>query len=252
MRWGAAYSPQSVLYRIAISSRGCGTEVFGRYKLTVSFREIVRLYNLTNSVNLPSRYNIAPTQDVLVVIDDGATKQRRGEMMRWGLVPFWAKDAKIGYSLINAKAETVAEKPAFRDAFKKRRCIIPADGFYEWQKIDAMRRQPYLIAMKDDRPFSFAGLWEKWTDEASGEVIRSCTIITTEPNALCAPIHNRMPVILDPSSYARWLGKRPVTSNELQGMLRPYPANEMKAIKIGPRIGNVKYDEPSLVEPLET
>ena len=131
MRWGAAYSPQSVLYRIAISSRGCGTEVFGRYKLTVSFREIVRLYNLTNSVNLPSRYNIAPTQDVLVVIDDGATKQRRGEMMRWGLVPFWAKDAKIGYSLINAKAETVAEKPAFRDAFKKRRCIIPADGFYE-------------------------------------------------------------------------------------------------------------------------
>ena len=97
----------------------------------VSFREIVRLYNLTNSVNLPARYNIAPTQDVLVVIDNGATKQRRGEMMRWGLVPFWAKDAKIGYSLINAKAETVAEKPAFRDAFKKRRCIIPADGFYE-------------------------------------------------------------------------------------------------------------------------
>lgn len=119
----------------------------GGYKLTVPFREIVRLYNLTNSVNLPARYNIAPTQDVLVVVDDRETKQRRGEMMRWGLVPFWAKDTKIGYSLINAKAETVAEKPAFREAFKKRRCIIPADAFYEWKATGAKFKQPYLMIL---------------------------------------------------------------------------------------------------------
>lgn len=222
----------------------------GRFKLTVPFREIVRLYNLTNSVNLPARYNIAPTQDVLAVLGGAERNQRRGEMMRWGLVPFWAKDTKIGYSLINAKAETVAERPAVREAFKKRRCIIPADGFYEWQKTDSKRKQPYLITLKSDRPFGFAGLWEKWTDKASGEVIGSCTIITTEPNALCAPIHNRMPVILDPGDYARWLGEWPVISNELQEMLRPYYAKPMKAVKIGSRIGNVKYDEPSLIEPV--
>ena len=154
------------------------------------------------------------------------------------------------YSVINAKAETVTEKPAFREAFKKQRCIIPADGFYEWQKIDAKRKQPYAIIMKDRSVFGFAGLCEKWTDKVSGEVIRSCTIITTEPNALCEPIHNRMPVILDPGDYARWLGERPVTSNELQEMLRPYYGKPMKAIKIGPKIGNVKNDEPRLIEPI--
>lgn len=221
----------------------------GRYKLTVPFREIVRLYNLTNSVNLPARYNIAPTQDVLAVVDDPETKRRRGEMMRWGLVPIWAKDTKIGYSLINAMAETVDAKPAYREAFKKRRCIIVAEGFYEWQKIDSQRKQPYLIAMKDERPFGFAGLWETWTDKASGETIRSYTIIMTAPNALCAPIHNRMPVILDPGDYVRWLGERPVTSNELQEMLRPYYGKPMKATKIGPRIGNVKNERPELVQP---
>ena len=223
--------------------------VRGRHKPTVPSREIVRLYNLTNSVNLPARYNIAPTQDVLVVVDDAETNMRRGEMMRRGLVPFGAKDAKIGYSLINAMAETVAEKPAFREAFKKRRCIVVADGFYEWQKIGSKRKRPYLIAMKDERPFGFAGLWETWTDQASGETIRSCTIITTAPNAVCAPIHNRMPVILDPGDYVRWLGERPVTSNELQEMLRPYYGKPMKATKIGPKIGNAKNEGPELVQP---
>lgn len=222
----------------------------GRYKLTVPFREIVRLYNLTNSVNLASRYNIAPTQDVLAITLDGETQQRRGEMMRWGLVPFWAKDVKIGYSLINAKAETIAEKPAFREALKKRRCIIPADGFYEWQKLDAKRKQPFALMMKDRSVFGFAGLWEKWTEKASGEVIHSCTIITTEPNALCAPIHNRMPVILDPSDHARWLGEQPASNDELQAMLQPFPAERMMAFKIGSRIGNVKDNDPALIEPL--
>lgn len=220
----------------------------GRYKLTVPFREIVRLYNLTNSVNLPARYNIAPTQDVLAVIDEPETKQRRGEMMRWGLVPFWAKDTKVGYSLINARAETVATKPAFREAFKKRRCIIPVDAFYEWQPTGGTRKQPYAIVMKDRSPFGFAGLWEQWTYKASGEVIRSCTIIVTEANALCAPIHDRMPVILDPKDYARWLGEEPATPGALAALLKPYPAEQMACFKIGPRIGNVKNDDAALIE----
>ena len=222
----------------------------GRYKLTVSWAEIHRLYNLTNSVNLPARYNIAPTQDVLAITYDAETKQRRGEMFRWGLVPPWAKDVKIGYNLINAKAETVAEKPAYREAFKTRRCIIPADAFYEWQETGQSLKQPYAIVMKDRSVFGFAGLWETWTDKANGEVIRSCTIITTKPNKLCAPIHNRMPVILDPANNVRWLDRRPATANELQAMLKPFPAEQMETFKIGTRIGNVKYDEPSLVEPI--
>jgi len=222
----------------------------GRYKLTVSWAEIHRLYNLTNSVNLRPRYNIAPTQDVLAVTYDGAMKQRRGEMFRWGLVPFWAKDTKIGYHMINAKAETIAERPAYREAFKKRRCIIPADAFYEWQETGQSLKQPYAIAMKDRSVFGFAGLWETWTDKASGETIRSCTIITTEPNKLCAPIHNRMPAILDPADYEPWLGERAASSGALQKMLKPFPAKQMEAFKIGKKIGNVKYDEPDLVNPV--
>lgn len=222
----------------------------GRYKLTVSWAEIHRVYNLTNSVNLPARYNIGPTQHVLAIIYDAETKEHRGEMLRWGLIPAWAKDAKINYNLINAKAETVATKPAYRKAFQSGRCIIPADGFYEWQKLDAKHKQPYAIMMKDRSVFGFAGLWEKWTDKASGEVICSCTIITTEPNALCAPIHNRMPAILDPADYAQWLGVQSVSNDALQVMLKPFPAEQMECFKIGTKIGNVKYDEPSLVEPL--
>lgn len=222
----------------------------GRYKLSETYNELARLFGLSNSINLRPRFNIAPTQDVLAVVDDAETKGRRGEMMRWGLVPVWAKDVKIAYSLINAKAETVAEKPAFRDALKNRRCIIPADGFYEWQKLDAKGKQPYAIVMKDRGVFGFAGLWERWTDKASGEVIRSCTIVTTEPNALLAPIHNRMPVILEPDGYAKWLGEQPATNDELRALLKPYSAKRMDAFKIGPRIGNVKNDEPSLVEPV--
>ena len=126
-------------------------------------------------------FHVAPIQTVLAVLVDPETQRRAGAQVRWGLVPFWAKDAKIAYSLINAKAETVAEKPAFRKAFKARRCTIPADGFYEWKKLDAKTKQPYCIAVRDRAPFGFAGLWERWTDKASGEVVRSCTIIATTP-----------------------------------------------------------------------
>lgn len=223
----------------------------GRFKLTIPFSEIVRLYNLTFSgVNLKPRYNIAPSQDVLAVRSNPETRELTGDMLRWGLIPFWAKDAKIGYSMINAKAETVADKPAFREAFKSRRCILPADGFYEWQKLDAKSKQPYLIRMKDQSSFGFAGLWERWKDKASGETVQSCTIITTEPNELCAPIHNRMPVILDPKNYGAWLGEITASRDDLLALLRPYPADKMEAYKIGPRIGNVKNDDASLIESL--
>jgi putative SOS response-associated peptidase YedK len=225
----------------------------GRFKLTIPFSEIVRLYNLTFSgVNLKPRYNIAPSQDVLAVRSHPKTHERTGDVLRWGLIPFWAKDAKIGYSMINAKAETVAEKPAFREAFKSRRCILPADGFYEWQKLGAKANQPYLIQMKDRSLFGFAGLWERWKDKASGETIQSCTIITTEPNELCAPIYNRMPVILDPKNYGAWLGETTASRDELLALLRPYPTEKMEAYKIGPRIGNVKNDDAALIERIAT
>lgn len=219
----------------------------GRFALYGPFSEIARLYRLTNSVNTRPRYNIAPTQDVLAVVYDDDAKERHAEMLRWGLVPFWAKDVKIGYSLINAMAETVATKPSFREAFKKRRCIIPADAFYEWQKTGPKTKQPYAITMKDRSVFGFAGLWERWTDKASGEVVRSCTIITTAPNEVCAPIHNRMPVILDPAKYGRWLGEEMATPEELHGLLRPFSAESMKAFPVDARVGNVRNDDASLI-----
>lgn len=169
----------------------------GRFQLTLPFSELVRLYNLTNSVNLRPRYNLAPTQDAAVVRSD-PEGGRRLDLMRWGLIPFWAKDAKVGYAMFNAMAETVATKPAFREPFKARRCIVPATGFYEWQKLDAKTKQPFAIVPTDAAVFSLAGLWERWTDKVSGETVHSCTILTTTPNELCATIHDRMPVILAP------------------------------------------------------
>jgi putative SOS response-associated peptidase YedK len=149
-------------------------------------------------------------------------------------------------------AETVATKPAFRDALKSRRCLVPADGFYEWKKRDAKAKQPYRIVMADGTPMALAGLWERWRDPASGETVRSFTIITTAPNALCAPIHNRMPVIIDPANFPIWLGETSATALELQALLRPFPAGRMEAHAIGPEIGNVKNDHAGLIEHLKS
>ena len=223
----------------------------GRFKLQASWSEIHRLYQLTLNLNLRPRYNIAPSQGVLAVRYNAETHQRIASELRWGLIPFWAKEASIGYKMINAKAEGISEKPSFREAFKSRRCIIPADGFYEWKATGAKMKQPYAIVMQDRSVFGFAGLWERWRDKANGgEVVESCTIITTEPNAVCAPIHNRMPVILPPESYATWLGEREAGADELLALLKPYPAEKMTAFPIGPRIGNVKNEGPELLEAL--
>jgi putative SOS response-associated peptidase YedK len=149
-------------------------------------------------------------------------------------------------------AETVATKPAFRDAFKSRRCLVPADGFYEWKKIDAKAKQPYRIVMADGSPMAFGGLWERWQDPASGETVRSFTIVTTAPNALCSPIHNRMPVILDPTDFSTWLGETSAAPEQLQALLRPFRAGRMEAHMIGPEIGNVRNDNAALIERLKT
>lgn len=220
----------------------------GRFKLTVPFSELVRLYGLMNNVNLRPRYNIAPTQDIAAVRShaDG----RALDMLRWGLIPFWAKEKKIGYSTINAMAETITTKATFADAFKKRRCLIIADGFYEWAKIGPKERQPYLIQMRDRAPFAFAGLWERWKDWAAEEVVQSATIITTAANDLCGPIHDRMPAILAQADYAKWLGEQPATQDELQTLLKPFDAMLMEAVRIGSRIGNVKNDDAELITPL--
>jgi putative SOS response-associated peptidase YedK len=222
----------------------------GRFKLNAPFSELVRLYRLTNNVNLGARYNIAPTQQIATVrVHEG---QRTLDMLRWGLIPAWAKDKKIGYSTINAKAETIQTAPVFRDAFRSKRCLILADGFYEWKKLGPKEKQPYLFQMRDKSPFGFAGLWDSWRDRATNEVVESCTIITTEANKLCEPIHNRMPVILYPEDHPMWLGEEPAMPDHLHDLLVPYDAEQMEAVRIGPRVGNVKHDDADLVTPINS
>lgn len=194
-------------------------------------------------------YNVAPQSMQPVVRLDSETGQRELTVMRWGLIPFWAKDAKIGYSTINAKSETVTTSPTFRDAMKRRRCLIPAEWFYEWQKIDAKTKQPYAIGLRDGSLFAFAGLWETWKDKTKDQVLETYTVLTTDPNELMEPIHNRMPVILAPNDYQRWLEPGEPTQLPVD-LLRPYPAQKMRAWKVGSAVGNVRNNEPELIAPI--
>lgn len=199
--------------------------------------------------NLPPRYNIAPTQDALVIRRHPETGQRSADMLRWGLLPGWAKDASGGARMINARAETVADKPSFRAAFAKRRCLVPADGFYEWQTLPRGARQPWLIARADGDLFSFAGLWEGWR-APDGTIVRSFTIITTEANAGLRPIHERMPVILPPEVYTAWLD--PATpADDALAMLRPAPDDLLTAYRVSTRVNNVRNDDPECAAPVE-
>jgi putative SOS response-associated peptidase YedK len=199
-------------------------------------------------------FNVAPQSMQPVVRLDGETGQRELTMMRWGLIPFWAKDAKIAYSTINARAETVTTSATYREAIKKRRCLVPAEWFYEWMKVDSKTKQPFAIGLKDDSLFAFAGLWESWKDRAADKTLETYTIITTDPNELMKPengppIHDRMPVILQRQDYARWLA--PTDPAQLPvDLLRPFPVEEMKAWKVGPDVGNVRNNRPDLCEPL--
>jgi len=193
---------------------------------------------------LPS-YNIAPQTFQPVVRPDSETGQRELALLRWGLIPFWAKDAKIAYSTINAKAETVATSPAFREALRRRRCLVPADGFYEWEKVDRRTKQPYAIGLRSGEPLAFAGLWETWKDKATGQPLETYAIITTEPNELTAPIHNRMPVILAPRDYERWMASADPAQLPVD-LLRPYDADQMTSWKVSPAVGNVRNNSPEL------
>ncbi len=167
--------------------------------------------------------------------------------MRWGLVPFWARDAKVGYSTINAQAETITISPTYREAFKHRRCLVPADAFYEWQRIDSKTKQPFAIALKAGEPYAFAGLWEIWRDTKAGTALRSFAIVTTDPNEVVQPLYNRMPVIVSERDYDRWLKADP--DRPPIDLLRPYDADKMTAWKVDKAVGNVKNDSPVLIEP---
>ena len=190
-------------------------------------------------------YNVAPTQEVPAVVAGNGGGDRRLEMLRWGLIPSWADDPGIGARMINARSETVAEKPSFRRAFKERRCLIPADGFYEWQKTNG-GKQPHYIRMKNGRPFAFAGLWESW--KGDGNEIRSCTILTTNPNDIAGEIHNRMPVILPPEGYEVWLDPDVRETDQLLSLLAPYPPSDMEAYPVSRRVNSPSNNEPSCVE----
>jgi putative SOS response-associated peptidase YedK len=199
--------------------------------------------------DLPPTYNIAPSQSVAAVWQLPDTDPQL-HWLRWGLIPSWAKDPKIGYKLINARAETVAEKPSFRTAFRQRRCLIPADGFYEWQQVEGSRqKQPYFIGLQDERPFAFAGLYERW-ESPGGDILETCTIITTTANDLVEPIHERMPVILDPQDYERWLDPSFDEIGSLQAMLAPYPAAAMTAYPVSNIVNSPKNNSPECKQPM--
>ncbi|MFZ0746979.1 MAG: SOS response-associated peptidase [Terracidiphilus sp.] len=192
-------------------------------------------------------YNAAPQSVQPVVRLNRDSGKREIALLRWGLVPFWARDAKLGYTTINARAEEVAAKPAFREALKRRRCLVPADAFYEWQRLDPKTKRPYAIALRSGEPYAFAGLWERWRPK-EGEVLETFTIITTDPNEVMEPLHDRMPVILEPQNYTRWLDAGDPAQPPVD-LLRPYPAEKMLAWPISDRVGNVRNNDPELLAP---
>ena len=217
----------------------------GRYSLTPDMDQLqLRFGFRAGDIQHTPRYNVAPTQDVLTVTDNG--EENLGQLMRWGLIPFWAKDPKVGSRMINAKAESVAEKPSFREAFQRRRCLILADGFYEWRK-DGKVRVPMRIVLKSGEPFGFAGLWERWKSP-EGEVVRSCTIITTVPNELMEPIHDRMPVILSKEAEREWLDVSNKDTAELRELLVPYEASAMEVYEVSSLVNAWANETPEVIE----
>jgi len=219
----------------------------GRFTLTVDPAELQDTFsNYTFPSRFAPRFNIAPSQPVLAIPNDGAST---ADFFIWGLIPMWAKDPSIGNRLINARGETIAEKPSFRGSFKHKRCLILADGFYEWKASPVKKtKTPYFIHMKDRKPFAFAGLWDAW-ESPDGSSIRTCTIITTEPNELMETLHNRMPVILHPRDHAKWLDASHQTPENLLTLIKPYPADAMSAHPVSTLVNNPSNDLPELVVP---
>lgn len=214
----------------------------GRYTLTVPIDQLAAEFDLDEvRAELSPNFNVAPTQSVAAILAENGS--RRLETLRWGLVPSWAKDPEIGARMINARSETAPEKPSFRSAFKRRRCLIPADGFYEWKREEG-GKQPFYIHMKDGRPFAFAGLWEDWND---GE-IRSCTILTTSANELVGEVHERMPVILPAEDRDAWLDPEAETQ-EIVSLLRPYPGDDLETFPVSRFVNSPRNNDERCVEP---
>lgn len=215
----------------------------GRFTLKTPVKKLAAAFQVEGVPAVEARYNIAPTQKIVAVHQglDG----REAKWLKWGLVPSWAKDSSIAARLINARSETVQEKPSFREAFKMRRCIIPADGFYEWQRTRG-KKLPFFFQMKDERPFGFAGLWERWQGEDQ-VLIESCTILTTEANEVLKPVHDRMPVILHPDDYELWLEVDERKVDLVKELLQPYPAEEMRAYRVSEEVNNIRNQGDGLI-----
>lgn len=217
----------------------------GRFTLTAPAEQIRDLFDIKELPDLEPRYNIAPTQDILVVRGDD--NSREAAMMRWGLVPFWADDLSFGNRCINARSETVAEKNSFRRAYQKRRCLIPTDGFFEWKKIDA-EKQPFYIYLKDHELTAFAGLWEAWSDDE--KEVESCTILTTTPNDLVSELHDRMPVFLPRDAWDLWLAEY-AEDEDLRPLFEPLPSERFEAHPVSRDVNKAGNEDPSLIEAVE-
>ncbi|CAA9891579.1 putative SOS response-associated peptidase YoqW [Candidatus Methylobacter favarea] len=221
----------------------------GRFALYSDPFALARRFKAEALPELRPRYNVAPSQTIPIVRKEG--EKRRFALPRWGLIPHWAKDARIGYKMINARAETVAEKPAFRTAFRHRRCLIPADGFYEWQAVAGSKvKQPWFMALKDREPMALAGLWEKW-HSPEGEDLASCSIIVTAANEIMQPIHDRMPVILAPEVWDAWLETDAKDAQALQDLLKPYPAGDMAAWPVTTKVNSPRNDSAECLEAIK-
>lgn len=221
----------------------------GRFSLTTDILKLQQQFNFefNDEITINPRFNIAPSQQVLTIGSDGG--KRIGTTMKWGLLPFWSKDVKIGYKMINARAESIDEKPSFRTPFKSKRCLVLADGFYEWKK-EGKEKQPFRFVMKEEKPFAFAGLWDQWNK--AGESLYTCTIITTRPNKVTEEVHDRMPVILDEDVYDIWLNPKTDDTDYLKSLLIPYPAEKMKAYPVSQIVNSPKNDIVDCLSPLNS
>jgi putative SOS response-associated peptidase YedK len=216
----------------------------GRFTLKsperIKFQRLVNTFDLDNII---PRYNIAPSQNVLAVVERDSV--REVTQLQWGLIPFWSKEAK---GFINARVETIDEKPTFSESFQRRRCLIPADGFYEWERLNKKTSQPYYFQMKDGAPFAFAGVWDRW--KSNGNTINSCAIITTTANELLSTIHHRMPVIMPPESHDLWLDAASRAA-DLKDLLVPFPASEMTSHAVSRNVNDTKQDDEDLLQPVD-
>lgn len=213
-------------------------------RITVLFKDIE--VERDAPAHFTPSYNVAPTKHILTILNLPTPLLT---LTRWGLIPFWAKDSSIGSRMINARAETLASKPSFRDPLKKRRCLIFADGFYEWQST-GKTKTPFFVRLKTQEPFAMAGLWDQWANRETGEEIRSSTIITTDPNSVIATIHNRMPVILDPADYNLWLSSERKPDAELMACLKSYSPDEMEVYEISRMVNSPQNDSPECIRPV--